>query len=111
MGVVSTRAGERLGNPRAVGINFKEAGSRAVAQAVSHRLPIVAPRFELRSGNVGFVLDKVTLGQVFSEYFGFPCQSSFHEILHHNHRGWHNRPIGGRRAEWTQLDSAPHYWK
>jgi hypothetical protein len=21
----------------------------------------------------GFVVDKVTLGQVFSEYFGFPC--------------------------------------
>jgi hypothetical protein len=24
------------------------------------------------SGQVGFVVDKVTLGQVFSEYFGFP---------------------------------------
>jgi hypothetical protein len=23
-----------------------------------------------------FVVDKVALGQVFSEYFGFPCQSS-----------------------------------
>jgi hypothetical protein len=33
------------------------------------------------------VVDKVTLGQVFSEYFGLPCQS-FHEILHpHNHPG------------------------
>jgi hypothetical protein len=30
------------------------------------------------SGQVGFVVDKVVLGQVFSEYFGFPCQSSFH---------------------------------
>jgi hypothetical protein len=28
---------------------------------------------------VGFVVDKVALGQVFSEYFGFPCQSSFHQ--------------------------------
>jgi hypothetical protein len=46
---------------------------------------------------VGFVVDKAALGQVFSEYFGFPC---------HNHstnftiitiiRGWHNRLIGGR---------------
>jgi hypothetical protein len=26
---------------------------------------------------VGFVVDNVVLGQVFSEYFGFPCQSSF----------------------------------
>jgi hypothetical protein len=25
---------------------------------------------------VKFVVDKVALGQVFSEYFGFPCQSS-----------------------------------
>jgi hypothetical protein len=24
---------------------------------------------------MGFVVDKVALGQVFSEYFGFPCQS------------------------------------
>jgi hypothetical protein len=30
------------------------------------------------------VVDKVALGQVFSEYFGFPCQSSFHQLLH-NH--------------------------
>jgi hypothetical protein len=34
----------------------------------------------------GFVVDKAVLGQVFSEYFGFPCQSSFHLfLLHHNH--------------------------
>jgi hypothetical protein len=26
----------------------------------------------------GFVVDKVALGQVFPEYFGFPCQSPFH---------------------------------
>jgi hypothetical protein len=26
-------------------------------------------------------------------------------------RGWHSRPIDGRSAEWTQLDSTPppHY--
>jgi hypothetical protein len=33
--------------------------------------------------HVGFVLDKAALWQVFSEYFGFPCQS-FHQFLHHN---------------------------
>jgi hypothetical protein len=38
--------------------------------------------------HVGFVVDKAALGQVFSEYFGFPCQSSFHQFLHHhNHPG------------------------
>jgi hypothetical protein len=35
--------------------------------------------------NVGFVVDKAALGQVFFEYFGFLCQS-FHQFLHqHNH--------------------------
>jgi hypothetical protein len=34
---------------------------------------------------VGFVVDKVALGQVFSEYFGFPCQSSFNHSLHNHH--------------------------
>jgi hypothetical protein len=45
---------------------------RAIAEAVSQ---------------VRFVVDKVASGQVFSEYFGFPCHS-FHQILHpHNHPG------------------------
>jgi hypothetical protein len=31
---------------------------------------------------VGFVVDKVALGKVFSEDFGFLCQFSFHRLLH-----------------------------
>jgi hypothetical protein len=27
------------------------------------------------------VVDKLELGQVFSEYFGFPCTSSFHQFF------------------------------
>jgi hypothetical protein len=60
---------------------------------------------------VGFVVEKVALRQVFSEYFGFPCQSSFHQILHHhNHPGLATIGRGrrGRRAEWTQLDSTSY---
>jgi hypothetical protein len=30
---------------------------------------------------MGFVVEKVVLGQVFPEYFGFPCQFSFHRLL------------------------------
>jgi hypothetical protein len=46
---------------------------------------------------VGFVVDKMALGQVFSEYFGFPCQFSFHQLLHNHitliyHLGLYNRP-------------------
>jgi hypothetical protein len=44
---------------------------------------------------VGFVVDKVALGQVFSQYFGFPCQSSFHQFLHNHH---HHRRRGGKPA-------------
>jgi hypothetical protein len=32
-----------------------------------------------------FVVDKVALGQVFSEYFDFPCRSLFHQFLHNHH--------------------------
>jgi hypothetical protein len=54
---------------------------RVIAQAVSRWLPIASGQ------HVAFVVDKAVLGQVFSEYFCFPCQS-FHQFLHHhNHLG------------------------
>jgi hypothetical protein len=28
------------------------------------------------------MVDKVALGRVFSDYFRFPCQVSFHQLLH-----------------------------
>jgi hypothetical protein len=40
---------------------------------------------EPSSGHVGFVVDKVALGQVFSEYFGFSSQFAFHRLLHTHH--------------------------
>jgi hypothetical protein len=58
---------------------------RAIAKAVSRRLPTTPAGFQPRSGHVGFVVDKVALGQVYSEYFGFPCQFSFHRLLHNHH--------------------------
>jgi hypothetical protein len=44
---------------------------RAIAQAVNRWLPTAADR----SFRVGFVVDKVALGKVFSEYFGSPANS------------------------------------
>jgi hypothetical protein len=35
--------------------------------------------------HVGFVVDKVALEQVLSEYIGFPCKFSFHRLLHTHH--------------------------
>jgi hypothetical protein len=49
------------------------------------RLVAGFPQRRPRSGHVGFVVDKVALGKVFSEYFCFPCQFSFHRLLH-NHQ-------------------------
>jgi hypothetical protein len=34
---------------------------------------------------VGFLVYKVAMGQVFSEYFGFPCQFAAHRLLHNHH--------------------------
>jgi hypothetical protein len=50
----------------------------------TYRFPSRRPGFKPGSGQLGFVVDKMALGQVFSEYFGFPCQPSFHQLLH-NH--------------------------
>jgi hypothetical protein len=43
------------------------------------------PGFEPKSSLVGFVVDKVALGQVFSEYFCFRNQFSFDRLLHIHH--------------------------
>jgi hypothetical protein len=70
---------------------------RAIAQAASRWLPTAAAG----GSNPGlvmwdFVVDKVALGQVFSEYFGFPCHSSFHQLLQKSSSsiiwGLYNRP-------------------
>jgi RNase P/RNase MRP subunit POP5 len=70
---------------------------RAIAQAVSRWLLTAAVR-DSSPGLVmwDFVVEKVTLGQVFSEYFSFPCQSSFHKLLQKSFSsiiwGLYNRP-------------------
>jgi hypothetical protein len=52
---------------------------------------------------VGFVVDKVASGQVFSEYFGFPWQNhSFHQLLHP-----HNHPYT-RKIEVLPIGEGPH---
>jgi hypothetical protein len=85
-------------NPEECGSNFVQANfypGRVVAQAVSRWLPTAAARFRVRVEHVWFVVDKAALGQVFSEYFVFPCQSSFHQFLHH-----HNHPGLVKQAYW-----------
>jgi hypothetical protein len=62
--------------------------SHSITQVVSRWIPTAAAMIRAKLGHMGFVVDKAALCQVFSEYFGFPCQSSSHQILHpHNHLG------------------------
>jgi hypothetical protein len=60
---------------------------RAIAQAVSRRLPTAAARVRSQVTSSGICGGKMALGQVSPEYFGFPCQFSFHWLLdtHHHH--------------------------
>jgi hypothetical protein len=56
---------------------------------------------------MGFVVDKVALGQVFSEYFGFLWQSPSLAIFippispqsSSLIRGWYSRPVSGRSTQ------------
>jgi hypothetical protein len=59
---------------------------------------------------VGFVVDKVALGHVFSEYLGFPCQFSFHRLPHtHHHLPSRTGTIGQIVA--NVVDSVSHQTK
>jgi hypothetical protein len=85
-----------------VGNDFPEAApqlKRLVAD-----FPPLRPGLKLGSSHVGFVVDKVALGQVFSEYFGFPCQSSFHQFIHnHPHLSSGAGTIG---QQWPQYSKS-----
>jgi hypothetical protein len=65
---------------------------RTIAQAVTHRLPTAAARVQVQ---VGSYVDNVARGQVFSEYFGFPRQSSFLRLLHIHHHRHHLSSVAG----------------
>jgi hypothetical protein len=58
---------------------------RTIAQAVSRWLPTAAAQVRARVRACGICGGQMTLGQVFSGYFGFPCQSLFHQLLHNHH--------------------------
>jgi hypothetical protein len=59
-----------------------------IAQAVSRWLPTAGARVQTRVWSSGICGGQSGAEAGFSEYFGFPCQYSFHQILHHdNHPG------------------------
>jgi hypothetical protein len=73
---------------------------------------VTFPTAAVRGSSPGLVMwdcvvDKVALGQVFSEYFGFPCQSSFHQLLqNHLHLSSGVCAIG---QKWPQYQGLEQY--
>jgi hypothetical protein len=83
-------------------------GPRSYMQAQAG-FPPRGPGFDPRSCHVGFVVDKVALGRVFSEYLGFPCQFSFHRLLHTHHHLSSGTGTIGQQWPTYQVDSvSPH---
>jgi hypothetical protein len=58
---------------------------RAIGQEASRRFPTPAARVRAQVKSCGIYGGKLALGQVFFEYFGFPCQFSFHRLLQIHH--------------------------
>jgi hypothetical protein len=82
---------------------------RAVAQAVSRWLPTAAARVRVQAGMWGLWWTKRHWGRFsLSTSVSLANHSTDFSIIIIA-RGSHNRPISGRSAEWTQLDSTPQY--
>jgi hypothetical protein len=66
--------------------------------------------FDLRSGHVGYVMDRMAVGQIFSKNFSHLWQFSFDWLLdtHFHILGWYSRPTSGQ--QWTQSYLTPQIW-
>jgi hypothetical protein len=84
----------------------KRGNGRALAQAVSRWFPTAAARIRVQAAMWGLWWTKRHRGR-------FSPSTSFSPANHHSTnfsiiiitRGWHNRPISGRSAEWTLISS------
>jgi hypothetical protein len=56
--------------------------------------------FDTSSGYVGFMVDIVAMGPIFSEYFGFLCQFSSHQLFYA-----YLSPVAGRVGPACQVGS------
>jgi hypothetical protein len=83
---------------------------RAIAQAVSRRLATAAARVKTQIRLCGICCGQNGTGTVFFEYFSFPCQFSFHRLLHiHHHLPFGTSTIGQLMADVPSgLSFTPH---
>jgi hypothetical protein len=83
-----------------------------IDQAIAHAVNRLAyhlggPEIYPRLGHMGFMVENMALGQVFTEYFGFPCQFSFHQLFHTYHLSSGAGTIGQIVAD-VRLSLVPH---
>jgi hypothetical protein len=65
-------------------INLPRTLCRAMLKWLVTGFPPHPPGFTVTSDHVEFVVYTMELGQVFSEYFDFPRQFSFHRLFHND---------------------------
>jgi hypothetical protein len=81
---------------------------RAIAQEVSRWRPTAAARVRYLVWSSGICCGQSGAGQDFSEYFGFPCQYSFHQLLHnHRHLSSGDGTIGQKWPQYKGLSPTP----
>jgi hypothetical protein len=81
---------------------------RTIAQAVSRWLHTTAALVRSRVWSSGICGGQSGAGVGLLEYFGFPCQSSFHQLLHNNpHLSSVAATIGQKRPRYKGLSPTP----
>jgi hypothetical protein len=72
--------------------------------------PLRRTGFDPKSRHMGFMVDKMALGQVFSQYFSFPSQFLLNQMFLHSQLSFGAGTIGqinGRRTKWTPSHPRP----
>jgi hypothetical protein len=99
----------KVNEPLGIGFSYTKPSfllGCAVAQAVSHWLPTAAAQVRIRTDMWGLWWAKRHWGRFSPSTSVSPANHStnFSIIIT---RGWHDRPISGCSAKWTQLDWTP----
>jgi hypothetical protein len=87
----------------------KEIG-HAISQAVSHWLPTAVARVRAQVSSCGIFGGQSGTGADFLRVLRFSLPPFIPPSAPHSSstiRGWYNRPVSGRRTEWTQFHPTP----
>jgi hypothetical protein len=82
---------------------------RAIAQAVSRRLPTTAARVRAQVRSCGICGGHSSTGAGFLRVLRCPLPILIPPTAPHSsiNRSWYNRPVSGRRTKWTRCHPTP----